>query len=210
TGPADSARVALLSADGPDLETWWLPLARIQRDAGLAGAASLLQARVADADQAARVTRALAGTALEAHVVHALSATEAALLARMRRLMLLVTLAALLAAGLCAFGTLTDLALERRREIALMKALGADERDIARQLVLESLAIGVTGGIAGWLVGFGFAELIGREVFSSTIALRPDVPAIVLALAVAVAALAGLGPLRLARGVEPAAVLKGE
>lgn len=210
SGPRDSARVALLSADGADLETWWLPLAAVQRAAGLPGRASLLQARVAGDADVARVAQALRGSGLEPHVLHALSSVEAGLLARMRRLMLLVTAAALLAAGLCAFGTLTDLALERRREIALLKALGAAEGEIARQFVLESLGIGFAGGVVGWLLGLAFAELIGREVFASTIAVRPEVPVIVLALSLGVAALAGLGPLRLARGVQPAAVLKGD
>ena len=42
---------------------------------------------------------------------------QAALLERTRRLMGMVTIGVLLAAGLCAFGTLTDLTLERRKEI---------------------------------------------------------------------------------------------
>ncbi|MEK7329302.1 MAG: ABC transporter permease, partial [Candidatus Eisenbacteria bacterium] len=128
----------------------------------------------------------------------------------MRRLMALVTVAALVAAGLCAFGTLTDLALERRREIALMKALGATPGDVVRLFVAESLAIGALGGLGGWLLGVLFAQVIGREVFHSAVALRWDVPLIVLALAMGVAIVAGLGPIRLALAVEPAPVLKGD
>ena len=62
----------------------------------------------------------------------------------------------------------------------------------------------------GWLIGLGFAELIGREVFHSTIGIRWAVPPTVLALALAVAALSGLGPIRLALSVEPAQALKGD
>ena len=147
---------------------------------------------------------------MRALALHALSATEAGLLERMRRLMALVTAAALLSAGLCAFGTLTDLALERRRDIALLKSLGASRRDIVRQFVAESLAIGAVGGVAGWLVGLFFAEVIGRQVFHSVIAVRWDVPPVVLALSLGVAAFASLGPIRLALAVEPAAALKGD
>jgi putative ABC transport system permease protein len=128
----------------------------------------------------------------------------------MRRLMTLVTIAALISAGLCAFGTLTDLALERRREIALLKALGATPAEIVRQFALESLAIGAAGGVAGWLIGAFFAQVIGRTVFESAIALRPDVPLAVLALATLVAVIAGLGPIRLALAVDPARALKGD
>lgn len=208
------ARVAgaRLEAGGPDDDAWWIPLAEAQALGGLSGRVSLYQSRVDGGDD--RVRRAIAtlerGGGMRALALHALSATEAGLLQRMRRLMALVTAAALLSAGLCAFGTLTDLALERRRDIALLKSLGASRRDIVRQFVAESLAIGAVGGVAGWLVGLFFAEVIGREVFHSVIAVRWDVPPLVLALSLGVAAFASLGPIRLALAVEPAAALKGD
>ena len=201
-----------LEAGGPDDETWWIPLETAQRLAGLAGRASVAQARVdGGPDDAAAAAAVLGrGGEMRALVLHALSATEGRLLERMRRLMALVTIAALVAAGLCAFGTLTDLALERRREIALMKALGATPGDVVRLFAAESLAIGGLGGFSGWLLGVLFAQVIGREVFHSTVALRWDVPLVVMALAVGVAIVAGLGPIRLALALEPAPVLKGD
>jgi len=173
---------------------------------------SLAQARIeGGAAGAAQVVTSLEqGGTLRALVLYALSATEGRLLEHMRRLMALVTIAALVAAGLCAFGTLTDLALERRREIALMKALGATREDVVRLFVAESLVIGAIGGLGGWALGLGFAQVIGREVFHSAVALRWQVPLLVLALSLGVAGLAGLGPIRLALAVEPAPVLKGD
>ena len=201
----------VLAAGGPDEESLWIPLEDAQSLSGLAGRASLVQVRVSSGADPAAVARALeAGGGVKALLLHALTATEAGLLSRMRRLMALVTVAALVAAGLCAFGTLTDLALERRRDMALMKALGAGRRDIVRQLVGESLAIGLMGGVAGWLLGVVFAEIIGRRVFLSTIAIGWDVPPIVIGLSLLVAGLAGLGPIRLAMSVEPASALKGD
>ena len=201
----------VLTAGGPDEESLWIPLEDAQSLSGLPGRASLVQVRVAAGADPAAVVRTLeAGGGVKALLLHALTATEAGLLSRMRRLMALVTVAALVAAGLCTFGTLTDLALERRRDIALMMALGAGSRDIVRQLVGESLAIGLLGGVAGWLLGVFFAEVIGRRVFLSTIAIGWDVPPIVIGLSLLVAGLAGLGPIRLALGVEPASALKGD
>ncbi|MGH7742020.1 MAG: ABC transporter permease, partial [Candidatus Eiseniibacteriota bacterium] len=202
---------ARLEAGGPDDDALWIPLEDAQRLAGLPGRASLAQARVAFPEDAERATRVLErGGGMRALTLHALSETEAGLLARMRRLMALVTAAALLAAGLCAFGTLTDLALERRRDIALIKSLGASRADIVRLFVSESLAIGLLGGFIGWVIGVMFAELIGGTVFHAGISLRPDVPIAVVALSMAVAALAGLGPIGLALAIEPAAALKGD
>src|SRR5262245_31824273 len=109
---------APLEAGSADDEAWWVPLATAQAWSGRLGQASLFQGRVEGGIEAGvRAERALEeGGQLRAVVLRALSATEAGLLERMKRLMSLVTVAALLAGGLAAFGTLTDLALERRRE----------------------------------------------------------------------------------------------
>ena len=209
--PLDLVAGARLAAGGPDGDAWWIPLEQAQRLAGLTGRASLIAARLpAGADPRAAVAALEAGGGLRALVLHALSDTEAGLLSRMRRLMALVTIAAVLAAGLCAFGTLTDLAIARRRDIALLKALGADDRTVVRQLVAESVAIGLAGGVSGWLTGVLFAEIIGRRVFTSSIAIGWGVPPLIVGLAVVVAALAGLGPIRLALAVEPATALRGD
>jgi putative ABC transport system permease protein len=201
-----------LEAGGPDDEAWWIPLAEAQRLGGLAGRVSVAQARIeGDARAALVVARVIEeGGSLAALPLHALTATEGLLLERMRRLMALVTIAALVAAGLCAFGSLTDLALERRREIALMKALGATQAEVVRQFAVESIAIGVIGGVAGWLLGLGMAEIIGKEVFHAVIVPRWEIALIVMALSLLVAGIASLGPVKLALGVEPALALKGD
>src|SRR5262249_23592754 len=87
---------ATLVAGGRDGEAWWIPLEDAQPASGLAGKASLVQARVPAGSDPADVVRGLEhGGGMNALVLHALSDTEAGLLDRMRRLMALVTLAAL-------------------------------------------------------------------------------------------------------------------
>jgi putative ABC transport system permease protein len=193
-----------------DDEALWLPLADVQAIAAHPGQVSMVQARVGGGLGA--VERAAAalerGGGIRALPLHALSATEQGLLDRMRRLMLLVTLAALVAGALSAYGTLTDLALERRREIALLKAIGAPRRRIIGRFLAESLAIGLAGGIAGWMIGASFALFIGREVFHATLALQPGVPPRIVSLAVLIALLAAAGPIRFALAVEPARALR--
>jgi len=205
---------ATLDAGGPDDDAWWVPLADAQRLADRPNRVSLVQMRLGGRNvvpvKVDRVRRAPPAPGMKFVVLHALTETESGLLERMRRLMALVTAAALIAAGLCAFGTLTDLALERRRDIALLKALGASRTDVVRLFATESLVLGALGGLIGWLIGVCFAEFIGRTVFHSAIALNPMVPLVVLALSIAVAAVAGLGPIRLALRVEPARALRGD
>lgn len=201
-----------LEAGGADDEALWIPLDLAQKVGGVQGRVSLAQARIeGDAAAAAAAAKAIeAGGGLRTMVLHALSATEGRLLERMRKLMMLVTVAALAAAGLAAFGTLTDLALERRKEIALMKALGATRGGVIRLFAAESLVIGALGGVLGWLIGLFFAQVIGRQVFHSGVALRWDVPLMVVGLAMGVAFIAGLGPIRLALAIEPAPALAGD
>lgn len=215
TSPDGARRLTVVlggtfDAGSADDEALWLPLADAQMLAGLPGRVSLAQARIeggADAVSAA-AARLQQGGGLAALPLLALSATEQGLLDRMRRLMLLVTLAALIAGALSAYGTLTDLALERRREIALLKSLGAPRRRIIGRFLAESVAIGVTGGVLGWVIGAAFALFIGRQVFHASLHLAPGVPPVVIALAVLTALVAAAGPIRLALAVEPARALR--
>jgi putative ABC transport system permease protein len=55
---------------------------------------------------------------------------------------------------------------ERTREIGIRKALGASNNDIAWQFMIESLAIGLGGGVAGYLVGYAVAFVASTTVLT--------------------------------------------
>jgi len=71
---------------------------------------------------------------------------------------------ALIIASLSIAGTLLAAVHERRREIGVLKAIGARDRDVLRWFLLEAVAIGVAGGTVGSLAGIGVAELLGLAV----------------------------------------------
>jgi putative ABC transport system permease protein len=50
--------------------------------------------------------------------------------------------------------------LERRREIGIMKAIGAKNRDVMVIFLIESGMLGLIGGAIGVLVGLGVAKLV--------------------------------------------------
>jgi lipoprotein-releasing system permease protein len=59
--------------------------------------------------------------------------------------------------------TLTLLILEKRREVAVLKALGAADRSILRVFVLDGLIVGVAGCLAGVAVGLLACALLERH-----------------------------------------------
>ena len=76
---------------------------------------------------------------------------------------------ALTVASLGIINTLVMAILERRREIGILKALGAADRDVRRLFFAEAGAMGLLGGVLG--VGLGWA--IGRALtFATNVYLR--------------------------------------
>jgi ABC-type antimicrobial peptide transport system permease subunit len=71
---------------------------------------------------------------------------------------------ALIIASLSIAGTLLTAVHERRREIGVLKAIGARDRDVLRWFLLEAAAIGIAGGIVGSLAGIAVAEALGLVV----------------------------------------------
>jgi len=111
--------------------------------------------------------------------------------------------------GLYLFVTMYNATLERRREIATMRALGARRATVLGIVLLESCAIAALGGLAGILGGHGVAALGGSLLVArggpvaqglAFSALQP----VTFGAVVALGALAGLLPAVLAYRTEVA------
>ena len=90
-------------------------------------------------------------------------------------------------------------ALSREREVAIRSALGASPGRLVRQLLAESLLLGVLGGVAGLLLGAwllqGLLALLPAEVrLVAHVGLNPAVLAFTAAVSLASAILFGLVP----------------
>jgi ABC-type antimicrobial peptide transport system permease subunit len=127
---------------------------------------------------------------------------------------------ALIIATLSIAGTLLTAVQERRREIGVLKAIGARDRDVLRWFLVEAFAVGFGGGIIGSLAGIAVAELLGLAVndylvrqglggidlsaISGTIAVGGVLGAVLLAL------LAAAVPAVMASRISPREAVAGE
>ena len=117
--------------------------------------------------------------------------------------------------------SLIMLVMEKTRDIAILKAMGATTTSIRKIFVLEGLMIGVSGTILGLLGGFGlcgilkryhFIELPRDVYYISTLPVHlegTDV-AIIAFSAIAISLIATLYPSRQAAKLEPAEALRYE
>ncbi|MFY9644183.1 MAG: ABC transporter permease [Terriglobales bacterium] len=115
-----------------------------------------------------------------------------------------------LTSALCVLATLIGWVFDRRRDFAIMKALGASERLVNGFFAAEAAALGVVGAILGFFIGIGVAAWIGRVNFHAPVVPRFSVFPYILAGSVAVALISAILPIELLRRVQPAIILRGE
>ena len=115
----------------------------------------------------------------------------------------------LLLAAVGLFGVLAYLVAQRRFEIAIRLALGAQREDVLRLTLIDGLRPAFGGVVAGSLLAIGASQLIRSSLYE-TKPLDPTVFAGVIGLLIAVAAAACLLPAWRASRVEPSAALRSE
>ena len=147
---------------------------------------------------------------LDAKPIRKVSHSDGRILDKIKGLMAIIAVIILTVTTLCVMTTLIAIVSERTREIGLMKAIGADDRDIVRQFLSETLTIGLAGVAAGMLLGFILAQALGQAVFGSFISFRLVVLPVTLIPSIAASLLAAALPVRMAVRVVPAQVLKEE
>jgi putative ABC transport system permease protein len=145
-----------------------------------------------------------------AEQIRQVAQNEGTVLSRIQGLMLLVTLAALLASALAVSAAMATAIFERRREVGLMRALGAGNVSVAAVFFTEALLLALIGGSAGFAAGALLARQIGRSIFDSQISIEPVVFPIILAIAVIVTFAGSAAAIRRAVKFDPMFALRGE
>jgi putative ABC transport system permease protein len=111
--------------------------------------------------------------------------------------------------ALCVMAAMTNVAMERRNDVGLMKAIGGATRRVLRLFVAEAALLGLMGGLLGGAAGILISIWLGKQVFGVSAQPRLIVYPVAVALTIIVA-IAGAYPLRRLANIRPAAVFRGE
>jgi putative ABC transport system permease protein len=198
TGAAEDARIYLALSD---FEAW-TGVGPNTIEVAVSGSPELVATIV---DQLARAV-----PSASVHPVRQIMESESRVLRKTRATLLAATVLIILTASVCVLATLMGWVFDRRRDFAIMKALGASERLIGGFFAGEAAALGAAGAVAGFLIGIGVAAWIGRANFNAPVMPRLSIFPAVLAGSILVALAAAVVPISLLRRVQPAMILKGE
>ena len=155
-----------------------------------------------------QIGQVLPGT--DVHAIRRVADTEGRILSRVSTLLWIVTMAALIAAGLAVAATSAATVLQRRAEIGIMKAIGATNLLVGGIFLAEQLMLALAGGAIGFVFGVLLARVLGASVFGSPASPRLVLLPVVLGLAAIVSIAGSLIPLRRAARFDPAPILRGE
>jgi putative ABC transport system permease protein len=99
---------------------------------------------------------------------------------------------------------------ERTREIGIRKAVGAKQRHILAQFLVEAVVISFVGGLLGVLAGYGAARLITPLLGGTRTLVTPESVAMALSVSIAVGLFFGIYPASRAAALDPIEALRYE
>ena len=135
--------------------------------------------------------------------------SEGSILQKTQLLMLLLTVLSLICSALAISNLVTANVIERSTEIGLLKALGATNTSVAMLILSEILIIALFGGMVGYFIGLGFAQIIGQTVFGSFVEPKMIIVPLVLIMVSLITLLGSLPALRIMMFLRPTDVLHG-
>ena len=131
-----------------------------------------------------------------------------AMLNTLMMILILIAAISLLVGGIGIMNIMLVSVTERTREIGIRKSLGAKERYIMQQFVIEAACTSALGGIVGILIGRGLsfaASELATRLMGETLTVSPTVAAVALAfgISVGIGILFGYLPAKKAAGLNP-------
>jgi putative ABC transport system permease protein len=115
----------------------------------------------------------------------------------------------LLVGGIGVMNIMLVSVMERRREIGIRKALGAQERDIWGQFLIDSGLLTMAGGIIGVIIGWGGSFLVNSLGLMTTV-VTTDIVILAVAVSVGIGLFFGFYPAWQASRLDPIQALRAE
>ena len=143
------------------------------------------------------------------HGLRQYTEAEAKIYSRISGLLTAITASVLILTGLCVMAAMTNVAMERKNDVALMKAIGGATRRVLRLFLAEAAVLGLAAGIVGAAAGLLLSIWLGKAVFGVAASPRLIVYPVAVALTVIVAIVSSY-PLRRLANIPPASVFRGE
>jgi putative ABC transport system permease protein len=191
----------------------FLPIAALQSLLEMPGKVTLVEVRIPGGSREVKnAVQRLAGllSTLDVRAIRQIVYSEGKVLETTRWLLLSLTVLIIGTIALCVMATMTAIILERRRDIGVMKALGAADGLLTRLFLAESATLGLLGGAIGYGAGAVLANGVAERLFGVKLSLSAWIPLMVCGFTVALAVIAAQTPMRIVREIQPTVVLKGE
>ncbi len=119
----------------------------------------------------------------------------------------------LLVGGIGVMNIMLVSVMERRREIGIRKALGAKERDIWGQFLIDSALLTLTGGLIGVAIGWGGSYFLGKFLSQSagmSTLVTSDIIILAVGVSIAIGLFFGFYPAWQGSRLDPIQALRSE
>jgi putative ABC transport system permease protein len=203
---------AVVATGGAEDTQIFAKLTTAQTLADLPGRISLMQLSVTGTpDSINRFISALSQQlpGADVHGIKQLAEAEGKLYNRISGLLSTTVIIVLLLTSLCVMAGMSNVAIERKNDVGLMKAIGGSVRSVVRLFLAEAILMGVVGGLIGSALGIVGSIWLGKTVFGVAAQPRWIVYPVSVGITIIVS-IASAFPLRRLASVRPASVFRGE
>ncbi len=204
--------------DEPVIARLIIPLADAQAALNQPGRVNVLEVAFRDGVDKAQVRAQIKAALGDRYLYDALAQTDLDFAEVASLALNMFGMIALFMGGFLIFNTFRTVVVERRHDLAMLRAIGATRRQVSQMILIESVLQGVIGTLLGLIVGYlltlsaidFFNEMLGQfmAVGNISVSLRPAAFAIAAAMGLLSTLIAGYWPARRAGRTSPLEALR--
>jgi putative ABC transport system permease protein len=202
---------AVVATGGAEDAQLFAKLETVQTLANLEGRLSLIQLSVNATPDAVKSFISLMNQRLPSASVNGIkqfTETESRIYNRISGILSATVLLVLFLTFLCVMAGMSNVAVERRNDVGLMKAIGGSVRQVVQLFLTEAIILGIGGGLIGAAIGIMVSIWLGKTVFGVAAEPRWIVYPVSVILTV-LTSIASAFPLRRLASIRPASVFRG-